>query len=318
MVRKAPQMARLHGWVADDRIFCASPFFWVGGVAMTLAPAISVGAAILCIDKVEPMRVLDLMQQERATRIMGWTTYLGPIVSHPSAAARDIPALRAPLQFAGAKHTSWGMTETLASYTYALPQHQDIPLPPGESGSVGWIVEGAEVRIADPGTLEPLEDGCQGAILVRGDFVLQGMIKREREEVFSPDGFYNTGDLGFLLGDQLFIKGRLTEMIKTSGNNVAPLEVETVLRSAAGVKDAHVLGVPDAARGEVVAALVVPVEGAQLDPEELRASARAELSNYKVPRFVVIAKEDEVPMLGSGKPDRLGIKAMLAAAAALR
>jgi acyl-CoA synthetase (AMP-forming)/AMP-acid ligase II len=316
MVRKGPQIGRLHGWVAGDRIFCASPLFWVGGLAMTLGPAFSVGAAILCIDKVEPVRALDLMEKEQATRLMGWTSYLGPIVGHPSAAGRDIPALKEPLQFAGARHTSLGMTETLACYTYSLPEHQTIPLPEGETGSVGWIMEGAEVRIADPETLEPLADGQQGAILVRGDFVLRGMIKREREEVFTADGFYNTGDSGFLLGDQLFIKGRLTEMIKTSGNNVAPLEVELVLRSLPGVKDAHVLGVPDDRRGEIVAALVIPVDGAHPDPDEIRERARTELSNFKVPRLIVLSDEHEVPILASGKPDRLRIRTMLAEAAA--
>jgi acyl-CoA synthetase (AMP-forming)/AMP-acid ligase II len=108
----------------------------------------------------------------------------------------------------------------------STPEQQSIPLPEGHTGSMGWLIDGAEVIVAAPDTLEPLPDGTEGAILVRGYFLLQGMVKREREETFTADGFYNTGDKGYLLGDQLFLKGRLTEMIKTSGNNVSPPEVE--------------------------------------------------------------------------------------------
>jgi acyl-CoA synthetase (AMP-forming)/AMP-acid ligase II len=105
-------------------------------------------------------------------------------------------------------------------------------------------------------------------------------------------------------------------MIKTSGSNVAPLEVEVVLRSLPGIRDAHVLGIPDDERGEIVAALVVPAEGARIDTESVRDRCRVELSNYKVPRLVVVAKDGEIPMLASGKPDRLAIRATLAAARA--
>ncbi|MBW8780366.1 MAG: acyl--CoA ligase [Verrucomicrobia bacterium] len=318
LVRKGAQLAALQAWTADDRIFCGMPFFWVGGVGMTVVPSLHVGAALLCIDRTEPIRSLDLMQREAATKLTGWPGVIGPITTDPTAADRGIPALHRPLSLVGARHSSLGMTETIASYTYATPEQQAVPLPEGHTGSMGWIIDGAEVRIADPDTLEPLADGEEGAILVRGYFVMQGMVKREREDVFTPDGFYNTGDKGYLLGDNLYLKGRLTEMIKTSGNNVAPPEVEAVLRSFPEVKDAHVLGVPDAERGELVAALVIPADGADPDPDDLRERARAELSNFKVPRVVVLAREDELPWLATGKPDRLAIRAMLADAVARR
>lgn len=295
LVRKGAHLAVLQTWNSDDRIFCGMPFFWVGGIGMTVVPALHVGAALLCIDKIEPVRALDLMEREKATKLTGWPGVVGPITSDPTAARRAIPALDRPVSLVGAKHSSLGMTETIASYTYSTPEQQTIPLPEGHTGSMGWIVDGAEVYIADPQTMEPLPDGEEGAILVRGYFLMQGMVKREREAVFTSDGFYNTGDKGYLLGDNLYLTGRLTEMIKTSGNNVAPPEVEAVLRSFTEVKDAHVLGVPDAQRGEIVAALVVPVKGGDADPNDLRERARAELSNFKVPRLVVIAKEEELP-----------------------
>jgi acyl-CoA synthetase (AMP-forming)/AMP-acid ligase II len=315
LVRKGAHLATIQEWTAADRIFCGMPFFWVGGLGMTIMPAFHVGAALLCVDKVEPHRALDLMEREQATKLTGWPGVIGPILSHPGAQARGIPALVRPLSLVGARHSSLGMTETMASYTYATPSQQDIPLPEGRTGSMGWLIDGAEVRIAHPASLEPLPDGQEGASLVRGYFLAQGMIKREREEVFTTDGFYNTGDQGYLIGRQLFLTGRLTEMIKTSGNNVAPPEVEAVLRAFPEVKDAHVLGIPDQQRGQLVAALVVAAEGTDPRPDDLREKARAELSNFKVPRLVVIVKPDELPWLATGKPDRLAVRAMLAQAA---
>jgi acyl-CoA synthetase (AMP-forming)/AMP-acid ligase II len=313
LVRKGAHLATLQAWQADDRIFCGMPFFWVGGVAMTVVPAMSVGAAMLCIDRTEPVRALDLMERESATKLTGWPGVVSPITTHPSAAGRSIPALARPVSLVGARHSSLGMTETLASYTYSTPEDQQRPLPDARTGSMGWPIEGAEIRIADPGTGDPLPDGTDGAILVRGYFLMQSRYKFEREEEFSSDGFYDTGDKGYLLDGILFLTGRTSEVIKTFGNNVAPPEVEAVFRSFHEVKDVHVLGVPDAERGEVVAALVVPIPDTAVDPVELRERSRRELSNFKVPRYVVLAAESEVPMLATGKPDRLRIREMLAA-----
>jgi acyl-CoA synthetase (AMP-forming)/AMP-acid ligase II len=313
LVRKGAHLATLQAWQADDRIFCGMPFFWVGGVAMTVVPAMSVGAAMLCIDRTEPVRALDLMERESATKLTGWPGVIGPITTHPTAAERGIPALARPVSLVGARHSSLGMTETLASYTYSTPEDQQRPLPVGRTGSMGWPIEGAEIRIVDPDTYDSLPDGTEGAILVRGYFVMQSRYKFEREEEFTSDGFYDTGDKGYLLDGILFLTGRTSEVIKTFGNNVSPPEVEAVLRSFPEVKDVHVLGVPDAERGEVVAALVVPMPGTAVDPVELRERSRRELSNFKVPRYVVLAADSQVPMLATGKPDRLRIRAMLAA-----
>jgi acyl-CoA synthetase (AMP-forming)/AMP-acid ligase II len=308
LVRKGAHLAALLEWDDKDRVFCGMPFFWVGGVAMTVVPAFCVGATLLCVDRTEPLRSLDLMENEGATRMTGWPGVRGPILSHPTRQGRDIPALEEPPTGFG-RQGSIGMTETLASYTYP---DWDREVPDDAPGSMGVPIDGAEVRIADPETLEWVPDGTTGAILVRGYFLMQGIARHEREEVFTEDGFYNTGDKGSMRDGMLFLEGRLTEMIKTSGNNVAPPEVEAVLKSFPEVADAHVLGVPDAERGEVVAALVVSNPGA-VDAEELRSRAREQLSNYKVPRWILVVDESAMPWLATGKPDRLAIRDLLAA-----
>ena len=310
LVRKGAHLAVLMGWDEHDRVFCGMPFFWVGGIAMTVVPALYAGSTLLCLDRTQPLRSLDLMERECATQMTGWPGVRGPIEAHPTRAARDIPALEIPPTGFGVQG-SLGMTESLASYSFP---DWSLEVPEGRTGCMGPVIESGEVRIADPETLEPLADGEEGAILIRGYYVMQGIYKKEREEVFTPDGFYNTGDKGYMLGPLLFLSGRLTEMVKTSGNNVAPPEVEAVFREFTEVKDIHVLGVPDADRGEVVAALLVPQPGVEVDVDEIRERARRQLSNYKVPRYVVVVEADEVPWLATGKPDRLAIKGMLARA----
>jgi acyl-CoA synthetase (AMP-forming)/AMP-acid ligase II len=134
------------------------------------------------------------------------------------------------------------------------------------------------------------------------------MYKREREEVFDADGFYHTGDRGYIENDRIWFRGRYTEMVKAGGANVAPLEVEQILLGLDGVRMAFVMGIPDPERGEVVAAVVAPDEGASLDPDTLSAQVNAQLSHYKVPVRWLIIEEGEIPWLASGKPDKRSLK----------
>jgi acyl-CoA synthetase (AMP-forming)/AMP-acid ligase II len=158
--------------------------------------------------------------------------------------------------------------------------------------------------VIDRDTGEELPDGEVGEFCVRGFGLMAGVYKKEREEVFDAEGFYHTGDRGYIEDGHIWFKGRYTEMVKSGGANVAPLEVEQTLLSLPGVKLAYVMGVPDPDRGEVVAAVVVPAEGTTLDTESLAQQVNAQLSAYKVPVRWFIAKESEIPILASGKPDK--------------
>jgi acyl-CoA synthetase (AMP-forming)/AMP-acid ligase II len=100
-------------------------------------------------------------------------------------------------------------------------------------------------------------------------------------------------------------------MIKTSGSNVAPRELELALETFDEVGLAVVLGLPDADRGEIVAAALSPKPGAVIDPVDILERLEKEVSSYKVPRRVLVFREGEVPYLASGKPNRIRIKEML-------
>jgi acyl-coenzyme A synthetase/AMP-(fatty) acid ligase len=116
---------------------------------------------------------------------------------------------------------------------------------------------------------------------------MQGMYKREREQVFDADGYYHTGDGGYFNEDGwLFFTGRLGDMIKTGGANVTPAEVEAVLMAYDDVSEAYVTGIPDADRGQLVAAAVVPSGGTPPDAESLRVrrtSGCATRPSYRSP-----------------------------------
>jgi acyl-CoA synthetase (AMP-forming)/AMP-acid ligase II len=171
---------------------------------------------------------------------------------------------------------------------------------------------GVERRIIDPATGAELPEFSEGELAIRGYGVTQGYYKKEREEVFDADGWLHTGDRCFMVDNRPFFVGRFYEMIKTRGANVSPREVELVLETFPDIAHALVFGLPHPEAEEEVTAVIVPAPGASPDAESIRLRARAELSSYKVPtRIVILDDESKVPWLGSGKPDKLALKARL-------
>jgi acyl-CoA synthetase (AMP-forming)/AMP-acid ligase II len=160
-----------------------------------------------------------------------------------------------------------------------------------------------EVRIVHPDSSEPVAAGTVGMIAIRGPHTLRGICRRSREELFTTDGFYPTGDLGHLDQDGfLFYHGRSDDMFKVSGATVYPGEVERALRTIDGVDNAFVTNVPGAA-GERVGAAVVCGDRA-LTADQLRSSARKLLSAFKVPTvWLLLGSDDDVPRGGTGKVD---------------
>ena len=148
-------------------------------------------------------------------------------------------------------------------------------------------------------------------IQIRGPHTMRGICGRSREELFTPDGFYPTGDLGHLDEDGfLFYHGRSDDMFKVSGATVYPSEVERALRNIDGVANAFVTNVPGHA-GERVGAAVVRADPA-LDTEQLRSGARNLLSAFKVPTvWLLLDSDDDVPRGGTGKVDIRRLREML-------
>ncbi len=303
LVRHAALLARHRGITSTDRIYSPMPFFWVGGLTMVVLQALSTGAAILAQDVFEAGATLALLERERATFISCWAQASQAMADHPDFAKRDLSSVRGGTMLQALPPERrpsepeltpnlLGMTETGGPHT--MVEVPDTPLPPERRGSFGIPLPGlVQHRIVE------------GQIQVRGPIVMSGIYKQERHEVFTADGWYDTGDRGwFDDAGHLHFTGRASALIKTAGSNVSPAEVESVLDAIPGTLHSFVVGLPHPVRGEVVGAAVVPAHGAQLSVETIAAHARANLSGFKVPTVIAILAESELPMLPTGKLDR--------------
>lgn len=258
------------------------PMFWVGGLIFALMPSLEVGAVTVCTERT-PTNSLMAM---------------GSVI-----ADEDLVA------FAHSRpYWALGMSETLGPYSYG-----DVLRVPGYPlcAPVDHLADGYEVRVADE-EHRPVADGAVGEVQVRGYPLTPGLHKIERAAYFTPDGFYHTGDMGLVEGDRIHFIGRNGDMIKTSGSNVSPAEVEAEMQQLDEVHSAYVVGLPDTERGQLVVAAVVPREGVEIDFAAIEKTLRQRLSSYKVPRAYVVFTREEVPMLHSNKVARRKIETMVA------
>jgi acyl-CoA synthetase (AMP-forming)/AMP-acid ligase II len=295
---------------AATRLYLPMPFFWVGGFGSGILSVLLAGATLVTEEIPRPETTLRLLESERVTLFRGWPDQAEALARHADTVGADLSALRPgsleallpPEQRAlpGARATLFGMTEAFGPYC-GYPADTDMPR--SAWGSCGKPFPGMEVRIVEPDSGEPVRAGTVGTIEIRGPHTLRGICRRSREDLFTVDGFYPTGDLGHLDEDLfLFYHGRSDDMFKVSGATVYPSEVERALRTIDGVENAFVTNVPGAA-GERVGAAVV-CGGGTPAADELRSSARKLLSAFKVPTvWLVLDSDDDLPRGGTGKVD---------------
>jgi acyl-CoA synthetase (AMP-forming)/AMP-acid ligase II len=289
------------------------PFFWVGGFGSGILSALLAGATLITEEIPSPDTTLRLLQRERVTLFRGWPDQAEALARQAQSIDADLSALRKgsleallpPDQRSapGARARLFGMTEAFGPYC-GYPADTDMPR--SAWGSCGKPFVGTEVRVVDPDTGEPVPTGTIGMIQIRGPNTLRGICRRSREEVFTADGFYPSGDLAHLDDDGfLFYHGRSDDMFKVSGATVYPSEIERALRDIDGVRGAFVTDVSGA-----VGAVVIADES----EEHLRTAARKLLSAFKVPTvWLVVDSDDAIPRGGTGKVDVAALRRMLTA-----
>lgn len=300
----------IRGLGPTDRLFCNSPFFWIGGIAFSILAVMLAGATLVCSNAVDPGETLDLLEAEKPTITNGFVGGITSLASHPSLPTRDLSSMRRgnlyPIMAPDVRpadpelrHTMLGMTETGSVITISEDESDQ---PEHRRGSFGRPAPGFDTKVVDD-TGERVDAGETGELCVRGPFLMQRYYKRSREECFDADGWFHTGDLVRTDADGfVYFIGRRGAMIKTAGANVAPAEVEKAIAKVAGFA-AHVIGLPDPERGQVVAAVVALDEGAEFDEDALRESLKSELSSYKIPRRFAAVPAAEIPVMSSGKVD---------------
>ena len=192
----------------------------------------------------------------------------------------------------------YGLTETSPMITLVEPDQAEAKI-----GSIGCAVPGVEVKIVDE-TGKELGDDEPGEIITRGPHVMKGYFRRpDATAQRIRDGWLYTGDVGKRGTDGYYYHlGRRDDMIITGGLNVYPAEVENLIYTYPGVQETVVFAIPDAKRGHVLGAAIVPRPGSTIIEKELLAFLRANLANFKVPDRIVV--REALPRTSSGKTIR--------------
>ena len=296
----------------EDVLVGALPFFHIYGQTVVLNLGLARGATIVTMPRFDLDQLLEIIESRGVT----WLHIAPPVVlafaTAPQVEGRDFSKLKlvisgaAPLdeelsrraeQRIGARiRQGYGMTE-LSPVSHKSPLARVEQTPPG---SVGQLVPNTEARLVDPESGEDAADGEQGEIWIRGPQVMQGYLNNAEAtaETLTDDGWLRTGDIGRIDAEgNAYIVDRLKELIKYKGYQVPPAELEAVLVSHPKIRDAGVIGVPDADGEEYPKACVVGDEG--IDTDEVIAYVAERVAPYKKVREVAVV--EEIPKSASGK-----------------
>ena len=303
-----------------SRLYLPMPFFWMGGFGTGLISALVAGATLLTEESPEPRKTLAFLQEKRVDLFRGWPDQALQIARLPEFATADLSCLKAGSLDAvlpsairaepGRRSGLFGMTETFGPIT-GWPLDQDMP--EAGWGSLGKVLGEAEMRIADLETQQEAAVGETGALQFRSPNLMRGICGRERRNLFTPDGWFDTGDLGRMDADGfLFFVGRQDDMFKVKGATVYPSEVEEALMSIPGVRRAFATDI-DVDGVKAVGAAVLAEADATLDPSALKLAARDRLSAFKLPvRWWILASMEDIPLMGSAKVDKAALRAKVA------
>lgn len=288
-----------------ERTLGVMPLYHTMGVRSLLAMSL-LGGRFVCLPRFDAMRALDLIEAEAISSLYLVPTLYHDLLSHPRFAQTNISAVRR-LGFAGASMTD-GLLKRLEEafkpelfvnhygssevYTFSIDQHAHVK--PGSAGKAGL---NQDLRIVIPGEGDPnalVEPGEEGEIIatLAGDEAFEGYWRRPEADAKSlRDGWYFTGDMGRMDAEgDLFVTGRVDDMIITGGENVSPVEVENCLSLHPCVSECAVVGLPDERWGKVVAAFVK--RSGTVTAEELDAHCRSSgLAAFKRPRQVIFVTE---------------------------
>jgi fatty-acyl-CoA synthase len=293
------------------RVWSAFPFFWSAGFVMVMGATLAAGGCLVLQEHFEPGEALRLLEAERVTSPHAWAHQLAELEDHPVWANADLSSIRDCEAFTSfGRHPSvhvddtwspraaYGLSETCTIIS-SLPA--DTPREMRERCQ-GGILPGNAVRVVDRDTGDALPADAIGEITVKGPTLMLGYVKALPEQSFDEDGFFHTGDAGYVDGEgYLHWTGRITEMIKTGGANVSPVEIEETLLRHPGLKAALAVGIPDEKLGEMVVVCGVAHDGVDLDEDDVREFLRGRVATYKIPRRVLFFDEHELSMTGNAK-----------------
>lgn len=312
-------------WTESDRLLLALPLFHTHGLMVGMHGTLFKGASVVLRRKFDATDILTTLKADpNITLFFGVPTMYIRLLAEAERQGAPTQRLRlfvsgsAPLgaqvfeNFARVFGQSilerYGMTETIMNLTNPYVGER-------RAGTVGKPFPGQEARVVDSITRQPLSAHEVGEIEVRGPHVFAGYWKRPdaTAEAFSSDGWFATGDLGWVSDDGYYtITGRARELIISGGYNIYPREVEDVLEAFPGVAEAAVVGMPDSDMGEQVVAVIVSRAAEVLEADAIIAFCRQQLASYKKPRRIVFAQS--LPRNALGKVQKHVLIAQLQSA----
>lgn len=306
----------------DDRLWLAVSLFWSFGIVNAVPNLLTHGGCVVLQESFDPGEALALIERERCSIVYGTPNIFQALWEHPARPQHDLSCLRSgatigtPEQVMravdlGAREICniYGLSETYGNCTVA-DGHDPLEV---RLQSVGRPLPGVTLRICHIDSGASLPVGEVGEIRVKGP-VLREYFKQPQAtaQAFDEDGFFRTGDLGQVDGlGRLYYKGRIKEMVKSGGINIAPVEVEEVLMRHPEVRTAYVIGVAHPTLDEALAAIVIPQAGATPSPEALKAFCVREMAAYKVPTRFHLTTEADLPLTTTGKVQKARLHTLL-------
>ncbi|CAH0400181.1 unnamed protein product [Chilo suppressalis] len=310
----------------QDVVPCILPFFHIYGLVVTLIGHITKGCKLITMSSFSATLYLNLLQNEKASLL-----YVVPPIAillgkHPDVNRQHFRNVRhivcgaAPLAASDVQNIlekaktklevnqGFGATETssLTTATFIGQNSYDYD-------SCGDIMASITVKYVDPMTGDPVPVGQKGEMCVKGPIVMKGYHKNEEatRECLTEDGYFKTGDLGYYKpGVGAYITDRIKELIKVKGLQVAPAELESVLRTHPAIQEAAVIGVPHEFFGEVPKAFVVLKNEFKVSPEEIQEYVATKVAPFKKIEEVMMV--DNIPKNLTGKILRRELKKMYA------
>ena len=297
--------------LGPDDVFCAAlPLFHIYGMTIVMNAALRAGARVITMPRFDLDRFIATVRDHQVTKLHLVPPVVAALASYPEIDTAVFSSVRtavsgaAPLDPAAAERAEerfgitirqgYGMTEASPGVTY-VPEDRVDESPPD---SIGVLVSGTQARVVDPVSGDDT-DGA-GELWVHGPQVMAGYLgdRDATRAVLTADGWLRTGDLVRVNSDGWWwLVGRLKELIKCKGYQVAPAELETLLLTHPSVADAAVVGIPDAKAGEIPAAWIVPA--GDIDADDLMSWMAGRVAPYKKVRVVQFI--DAIPRSPAGK-----------------
>lgn len=298
-----------------DRLWLVVPLAWALGSQNGMSAILTHGGCMVLQEYMDPGAALRLLEGERVTAIYATPNIVHALLDHPDHSRTDLSRLRTGVSIGTPAEMMRAITELAvphicnvygATETYGNCCVTDADDPPEvRAGCQGRPLPSMEIRVFDAESGREAGVGEPGEVRVRGCIVPGYWNDSRNTTAAFRDGWYHTGDIGYFDAEgRIHFVGRIKEMIKTGGINVAPAEVEAFLTSLPEVKEAYVLGVPDEEKGEAVVAFVQLKPGVKSGEASLRESCRSGIASYKIPRRICIVEEVEVPRTSTGKVNK--------------